>query len=725
MKKPNKKIEKTSNSCRRTGKPEGIQFAFYKSAMRDVARHVSGTTVREEALQDGRFIGLYWSATGQVHRENIADGLPGLDPLAYPLNTFELEIDGQSLHSQWTWTGASERKGKRPGTVETALELRHNIRPVTVKVVTRLDGTSIHARWLEITNTGKKPAALSHVSPCCGILWNTDAIWNPSGLSGKCASKFSLGYLTGDDWGQEGSFKWQQLPPEQYRIEHRKGKAYNTPYFVLKNNVTGEMCFIGLGWSANYFAEFAYRSDKILSFKIGPLGTAPLRVISPGETVCSPEVHIGMLHSDLDAASRAWHEHMRASVIPPRPKGKEMYTLAGRVVEYPDKWILREVDIAEEMGLEGFMVDAGWYGEKFMGWWEQRGDWFEGSWLPGGMKGIRDHVHKKGLLFGLWIEAESASEKSKLKREHPDWILTPDNGKSDGLAVNLTNPNAAKYVEESVRKCMRDFKVDFFKLDYNIAKGEGGQNIRDGYSEHHAWRHYEILYGIFDKVLEDYPNVALENCAGGGGRNDIGMLSRFHYACESDYSLFPYSIRAINAMSLFIPPESICYYHNHLTESNWTADLDTHLRVALFALPIFVGFGAQDADRSTRYFVKTREYIKLIKTFCRPIMANRPAVYHHTPDIGLTNPADWCVLEYAAQDKSRGYAGIFRLNGSGPTEYIFHPRGLDAAANYDVVLGNTGQKIRVSGWELINRGLRVSLDGVLTSELLLFSKAGK
>jgi len=76
-----------------------------------------------------------------------------------------------------------------------------------------------------------------------------------------------------------------------------------------------------------------------------------------------------MLHCDLDAASRLWNEHMRASVIPPRPKGNEMYTVAGRVVEYPDEWILREIDIAKEMGVEAFMVDAGWYGEKFAGWW--------------------------------------------------------------------------------------------------------------------------------------------------------------------------------------------------------------------------------------------------------------------------------------------------------------------------------------------------------------------
>jgi len=98
------------------------------------------------------------------------------------------------------------------------------------------------------------------------------------------------------------------------------------------------------------------------------------------------------------------------------------------------------------------------------------------------------------------------------------------------------------------------------------------------------------------------------------------MLSRFHYACESDWGVFPYNIRAINGLSLFIPPESICYYHNILPFAHQTADADTHLRVALFAVPIFVGFGAQDTDRSMPYFQKTRRYIAMHKGFCRPVL---------------------------------------------------------------------------------------------------------
>lgn len=152
---------------------------------------------------------------------------------------------------------------------------------------------------------------------------------------------------------------WVPLTSESFRIERTIGKSFGWPYFMLRNEVTGEVCFIGLGWSANWQAEFSHRYDTSLFFKMGPMGPAPLRIIAPGETVTSPELHIGMMHRGMDEAIQAWHKHMRSSVVPPRPAGKEMYTVAGRVVENPDDWILREIDIAAQADAMIWACSAG------------------------------------------------------------------------------------------------------------------------------------------------------------------------------------------------------------------------------------------------------------------------------------------------------------------------------------------------------------------------------
>jgi alpha-galactosidase len=156
-----------------------------------------------------------------------------------------------------------------------------------------------------------------------------------------------------------------------------------------------------------------------------------------------------------------------------------------------------------------------------------------------------------------------------------------------------------------------------------------------------------------------------------------------------------------------------------------TADLDTHLRVGLFANVFFVGFGAQDADRTMPYYVKVKRYIELAKSFCYPIIAERPLVYHHTPDIGVSRPAEWCVLEYASCDRTRAYAGVFRLSQNqdheDPVDYLFRPRSLDPSKAYEVTMDNRQVTFRMSGLDLAQTGVQVRLDSALTSELLLFS----
>ncbi|MCL2815287.1 MAG: hypothetical protein FWD23_11870 [Oscillospiraceae bacterium] len=172
-------------------------------------------------------------------------------------------------------------------------------------------------------------------------------------------------------------------------------------------------------------------------------------------------------------------------------------------------------------------------------------------------------------------------------------------------------------------------------------------------------------------------------------------------------------------MTLFLPPEAIVYYHNHIQDAHQLADIETHLRVTLFALPIYVGFGAQDADRNSIYFKKTREYVELAKGFCRPVLENGAVVYHHTPYIGMVQPASFCVLEYGMKDKSRWYCGIFKLD-SGINTYNLRLRGIDMSKNYEITFKNIDAKVLINGFELVNTGINITLESINTSELILY-----
>ena len=431
-------------------------IAHYKSGETDVVRFVSGTTVLEEAVKDGCYMGLYWSASNQVHRENIAAMLLGADPMICPVAHFGLEIDGQSLHDGWVFD-KNTQKTEEGGHIVWATTLKHSLRPVEVDVCTRLDGTPYITRWLKITNTGTSPAALSKVSPFCGTLWQNDFMaqnYMETSLSKhrECETPFSLAYMDAYNASEEFNLKWVDMALPEYVFANHFRQTFGSPYYMAKNNISGESFIIALAWSGGFETRFAYdRNTKTLSFETGPYGKAPLRVIAAGESVISPAVHIGPSHKGTDETAKEWHAHLRASVIPQRKGKKRMYTIAARVVEEPGDWIMREIDIAHEMGIEAYMVDAGWYGERFAGWWEQRGDWFEGPFLPeGGLCGIRDYCHERNMMFGLWMEPESMNQSAKIYREHPEYKT-----KGNSWEMNLSDPKAAKYVTDCIKDVMR------------------------------------------------------------------------------------------------------------------------------------------------------------------------------------------------------------------------------------------------------------------------------
>jgi hypothetical protein len=109
----------------------------------------------------------------------------------------------------------------------------------------------------------------------------------------------------------------------------------------------------------------------------------------------------------------------------------------------------------------------------------------------------------------------------------------------------------------------------------------------------------------------------------------------------------------------------------------------------------------------------------MFKRWVRP-MLDTCRVFHHTPFQRHDRAADWIVLEYAAQDGGRAYAGIWRLDQPGPDEYRLLPRGLDRERTYRVRFDNAGQAVELSGHDLMTTGLTVRVPGPMTSELLLF-----
>ena len=504
----------------------------------------TGWVVYEESLTKGQYVGRGWNGSGFV---SFYDGR--INPAEHPKpEAFSLEIDGQLLASDWKWAGL-EKTSSGGGNLYVVVTLKHAVRPVTVKVHTKLDGTAILTRWLEVTNTGKQPAALAAVASWSGVMQKTNR-WQ-SHLNGTQLSLYSIGYFSSSRWGREGNFHWFDLPTAGYRIDGRYLRdRHRHPWFILRNNATGEH-FIGeLAWSGGYSFEFdvdpqasegILDSAAALTFRAGPDARPPLRVIAPGETVATPEMHLGLTFGDLDTAVQAMHTHLRQSVFMPQPRGRGGWVESGigPEIEITVEEVNHALDVAIETGAEVFFIDASWYAPPNSDWWNTVGDWqVDRQRFPQGLKPFRDRVHAAGMLWGLWMDAERIGEKSRIAKEHPEWLATNYLGERKiGGLLDLTNPEVAQWMENQIARVIDENQLDFFRLDYNTDPGVGLQTVRDGYIESGYWRYYEAVYGIYNRLRARFPKVIFENCAGGGGRTDIGMVRRFSHTWVTDWQV--------------------------------------------------------------------------------------------------------------------------------------------------------------------------------------------
>lgn len=692
-------------------------------------RYSSGLTVCDEALRNGHWINRYWLATGMIKPDFHLNGerRTGAAPLA---DAFELSIEGQDLGGTWKWVKAYNEQVRTPSEgLLVTVELESAARPVSVKVRTLLGGGPVLVRWLEIVNRGPRATAISRVSPWSGTLWNTS---NYRERIESGTAPFEVAFAQYQEWGHEGAWKFEPVANDTRTIQGTHGKSgWGHPTFFAHNRATGEWFVASLGYSGNWKVSVTGAADEVrdrakLLLSLGPAAADPaLRVLEPGETVRTPETHMLLMASDLDHLIQAMHEHVRNEVVLPPIPGREYQVESnhrGYIVDHEtEAGLLREVDIAHDVGAEEFLIDAGWYGPDPNVWGRNVGDWHAGSWLPNDITPVREYTRKKGMLFGLWVEIESAGAASELRKKHPDWIMMRDGRPvANGRQLDLTKPEVAAWVESEIARIIQKYDLDMFRIDYNHSVEEGGNRVKDGFTENLMWRYVDVFYGIFDRIHKRFPNVILQNCAGGGGRLDLGILRRFHNTELSDWMRGPRNLKILNGMTWLLPPEILLRtFGTEVGEHSTDGDLNEQLRITMMSRPIFRGISPSLEELNPIARKTIRDAVELFKTEVRPIMIGS-RVYHHTPFLNMMEPTPWLVLEYASPDSRRAVATLFRTSDVGDHTYIFRPRGLDYGRIYRLKLMNSGQAVDIDGARLLTDGIPVRIENPMGSEMLIF-----
>ena len=116
-----------------------------------------------------------------------------------------------------------------------------------------------------------------------------------------------------------------------------------------------------------------------------------------------------------------------------------------------------------------FQIDDGY--EPFVG------DWldYNGKDFPNGMKTVADAVHREGYLAGIWLAPFNVQRgKSRILKEHPDWLIRNPDGKPQlgcvawggAYTLDIYNSEVREHLKKVFDTVLNDWGYDMVKLDF-------------------------------------------------------------------------------------------------------------------------------------------------------------------------------------------------------------------------------------------------------------------
>lgn len=468
------------------------------------------------------------------------------------------------------------------------------------------------------------------------------------------------------------------------------------PDGLRRETAIGKPGFAGAGWLLLHAgdevlgAHLAWSGDQWLALEPDTQGAGDGRALllmgagresgevalAPGETATTPTAHFA-LAPDRSALAQAFHQHLRAEVLPERaawgPRKVHLNSWEALGFNLSEGGLIALAESAAALGIERFVLDDGWFGGQ-----TQRrrddttslGDWFVSPEVfPDGLAPLIARVHQLGMDFGLWVEPEMISPDSDLYRQHPDWCLHLEGRERPTmrgqLALDMARPEVRDYLFERLDALLGQYPIAYLKWDHN----------RDLFPP--AAGQAQGFYDLVDALRRAHPRVEIESCSSGGGRIDFGVLSRTHRVWPSDNNDAIERLRIIPAWSQFLPLEVLGSHvgpsPNPITGRR--IGMDFRAKVAMFG---HMGVEADPARMSEKERATLAAHIALYKAWREVLHAGAlHRLTHPDPNVtGMMVRHGGKALALVAQT---GFSPVF---DAAPVRLA----GLDPAARYRVTL---------------------------------------
>jgi alpha-galactosidase len=312
--------------------------------------------------------------------------------------------------------------------------------------------------------------------------------------------------------------------------------------------------WVALEWSGSWFIEVFTDARGRFTLRAGPGFNRPM--LSPKESLPLPPVHVGTFEGPLETGCNQLRRYIR-DTITPKVEGRAPLPIQaydswmGIHSRFTEALLMKQVDVAANLGLEYFVLDAGWYHSPHPGWFNNNGNWerVDARKLPRGLEPLAQYVQKKGLKFGLWFEPERASAGSDWVTQHPTWFLHADTPQGPSWNLNLALPQVQDHLIETLSGYITRLDLRWIRWDYNQPPGPFWDAADPTGKIQFAY--LAGLYRVWDTLLARHPKLLLDL----GWRMDLASMKRSVTTIMADYAEDPHIVRAMQtAAARIVPP---------------------------------------------------------------------------------------------------------------------------------------------------------------------------
>jgi len=338
-------------------------------------------------------------------------------------------------------------------------------------------------------------------------------------------------------WARERGIQVQEIARGFQGTSSRRGISSHQehPFLAVTspdaNQERGEVYAMHFVYSGNFLAQVQRDQFDRLRLVMGIHPDQFSWELKPGEAFQAPEVVMVRSSDGLGRMTRTFHDLYRGHLIrrPYGPRPVLLNNWEATYFDFDEERLLEIASRAAALGVELFVLDDGWFTDRNTDS-GSLGDWeVDQKKLPHGLAGLAEQLDKLGLKFGLWMEPEMVSMNSRLYQEHPDWAIQSGRRRPllcrDQLVLDLGRPEVEEYVWERISSTLHSAPISYLKWDMNRPLTNLGSGAlppdRQGEVSH---RYVLALYRLQQRLLEEFPDLLLENCCSGGGRFDPGML---------------------------------------------------------------------------------------------------------------------------------------------------------------------------------------------------------